>query len=182
MSSKALEFPATLLSAEVVDQTPDTGLILELYDREQVPLYRYLIWLGLDAATAEETVQDAFLKLYEHLLSQGDRTNLRAWLYRVAHNAARNVQTSFRRTKVTALEVVTDPPSASASVEQTLLDEEKELRLKRAMDDLSPAQKSCLVLRSQGLKYREIAETLGLSVSTVAENVQRGLEKLRDMV
>jgi len=41
---------------------------------------------------------------------------------------------------------------------------------------------SCLVLRSQGLKYREIAEALNLSVSTVGENVQRGLEKLKELL
>jgi DNA-directed RNA polymerase specialized sigma24 family protein len=38
------------------------------------------------------------------------------------------------------------------------------------------------MLRAQGLKYREIAEALNLSVSTVGENVQRGLERLKEML
>jgi RNA polymerase sigma-70 factor (ECF subfamily) len=50
------------------------------------------------------------------------------------------------------------------------------------MQELSPAQRSCLVLRAQGLKYREVAEALNLSVSTVAENVQRGLERLKELL
>ena len=50
------------------------------------------------------------------------------------------------------------------------------------MNQLTIAQKESLVLRAQGLKYREIAEILNLSVSTVAENIQRGLERLRDLV
>jgi len=45
---------------------------------------------------------------------------------------------------------------------------------------LSAAQKDCLILRAQGLKYREIADVLKLSVSTVAENVQRGLDRLKE--
>ena len=51
-----------------------------------------------------------------------------------------------------------------------------------AMQELSAAQRECLVLRAQGLKYREIAEALNLSVSTVGENVQRGLDRLKGLL
>ena len=68
------------------------------------------------------------------------------------------------------------------SAEEILLQEEQQTRLRKAMGHLSAPQRNCLALRSQGLKYREIAESLDLSVSTVAENVQRGLEKLREMI
>jgi RNA polymerase sigma-70 factor (ECF subfamily) len=182
MSAKALNFPGTSWNADVVGQTADSRLILELYDSEQVSLRRYLIWLGLDSETAEETVQESFLKLHQHLLAKGDRAHLRAWLYRVAHNVARNTQLAFRTSKTSALDTVADPPSRVASAEEELLEHEKAARLRASMDRLTGPQRNCLVLRSQGLKYREIAEALGLSVSTVAENVQRGLERLKENV
>jgi RNA polymerase sigma-70 factor (ECF subfamily) len=182
MSAKALDFPGTGWEADLVEQTADSRLILELYDKEQVSLRRYLIWLGLDSETADETVQESFLKLHQHLLAKGDRAHLRAWLYRVAHNVARNAQLSFRASKTSALDTAIDPPSRAASAEEELLEQEKAARLQAGMDRLTSPQRNCLVLRSQGLKYREIAETLGLSVSTVAENVQRGLERLRENV
>jgi RNA polymerase sigma-70 factor (ECF subfamily) len=182
MSAKALDFPGSSWDADLVEQTADSRLILELYDKEQVSLRRYLVWLGLDSETAEETLQESFLKLHQHLLAKGDRAHLRAWLYRVAHNVARNAQLSFRASRTSALDTAVDPPSGVASAEEELLENEKAARLRAGMERLTNPQRNCLVLRSQGLKYREIAEALGLSVSTVAENVQRGLERLRENV
>ncbi len=177
--AKAIAYPASAWETEQVQHTADTRLILDLYDREQLSLRRYLIYLGIDPATAEETVQESFLRLHQHLLANGDRAHLRAWLYRVAHNLARNIQTSSRANRTNSLGDVT-LVSTAASAEEALLAREEETRLQAAMERLSATQRNCLVLRSQGLKYREIAEVLGLSVSTVAENVQRGLEKLKE--
>ncbi len=184
-SAEAFEFRSAGWDADQVEHTANSRLVLELYDREQVSLRRYLICLGLDSATAEETVQESFLRLHQHLLANGDRAHLRGWLYRVAHNVARNTQLSYGASKTSPLADLTahlEPSAAANSAEQDLLEREKELRLRRAMHQLSDAQRNCLVLRSQGLKYREIAETLNLSVSTVAENVQRGLERLKETV
>ncbi len=182
-AAKAMAYRAAAWEADQTEHTADTRLILDLYDREQLSLRRYLVLLGVDMATAEETVQESFLKLHQHLLADGDRTHLRAWLYRVAHNLARNAQMSSRATKTNSLSDVTaaiDPVASGASAEESLLAREQEEQLRSAIGQLSPTQKNCLVLRSQGLKYREIAEALSLSVSTVAENVQRGLEKLKE--
>ena len=166
-------------------ETPNAQLILELYDREQISLRRYLQYLGLDGATAEETVQESFLKLHQHLLAGGDQSHLRAWLFRVAHNLARNAQLSFRSSRTKAWDEMAtrpDPIAPAASAEETMLAREEAKRLEGAMQQLSEAQRNCLVLRSQGLKYREIAEALSLSVSTVAEHVQRGLERLKEVL
>jgi RNA polymerase sigma-70 factor (ECF subfamily) len=160
-------------------------LVLEHYDQEHVPLRRYLSCLGLDADASQEIVQESFLKLHEHLLAGGDRANLRAWLYRVAHNLARNMQTAFRATRTEALpeELGTGAlPSSAASAEEDLLARERLERLQQAIEQLSVPQRQCLLLRAQGFKYREIAEVLNLSISAVGENVQRGLEKLKERV
>ena len=182
-AAKALAYRAAAWETDQVEHTADTRLIVDLYDREKLSLRRYLVYLGVDGATAEETVQESFLKLHEHLLENGDRTHLRAWLYRVAHNLARNAQMSSRATKTNSLSdtgTAIDPIAATASAEESLLAREQEELLQSAIGRLSTTQRNCLVLRAQGLKYREIAEVLNLSVSTVGENVQRGLEKLKE--
>jgi len=171
--------------AEYLEDTSLRRLVLEHYDQEHVAIRRYLSFLGVDTETGQEIVQESFLKLHEHLLAGGDRSNLRAWLYRVAHNLARNAQVAFRTRKTDPLpdaSVAGELPAQAASVEQELLEAERARRVRDAMDQLSTAQKECLVLRAQGLKYREIAEILNTSVSTVAENIQRGLKKLKDLV
>ncbi len=179
----SLALPAAAWSSEYLEDTSLRRLVMEHYDQEHVSLLRYLNCLGLDADSAREVVQESFLKLHEHLLRGGDRTNLRSWLYRVAHNLARNRQTAFHTKKVEALE---DLPGAgrlssqTASAEEELLNRERLQRLWQAMGELSSAQRECLLLRAQGFKYREIAEVLNLSISAVGENIQRGLEKLKD--
>jgi RNA polymerase sigma-70 factor (ECF subfamily) len=180
-----LPLPSTTWKAGYLQDTSVRRLVVEQYDRESVPLRRYLQFLGIDPETAQEIVHESFLKLHQHLLGGGDRTNLRAWLYRVSHNLARNAQSAFRSSKTDALPDVTvsgDLASPAASIEQELLAEERNRLVRKAMEGLSAAQRDCLVLRAQGFKYREIAEVLSLSVSTVGENIQRGLEKVKELL
>lgn len=159
-------------------------VVLSEYEREHMSLRRYVAYLGLDAAAAQDVVHEAFVKLQEHLRAGGDRTNLRAWLYRVVHNLARNCQTRSDSGHGTIDELtgIAEPVSRDASPEQKLLHEERGRRLRQALFTLPGMQRECLVLRSQGLKYREIADAVGLSVSTVAEHIQRGLNALREYV
>jgi RNA polymerase sigma-70 factor (ECF subfamily) len=56
------------------------------------------------------------------------------------------------------------------------------VRLRDGLEALSPQQRRCLYLRAEGLRYHEIAETLGVSLSTVAEYVSRGIARLRKAV
>ena len=158
---------------------------LELIDCERIPLERYLVFLGIDPETAREIVHDCFLKLHEHLLSGGDRTNLRAWLYCVAHNRCRNVQNAFRYRKTGSLDDLpprTDLASPETSAEDDLLAKERTETVRRAIGQLTETQRECLILRSRGLKYREIAEAMGLSISSVGESVQRALDRLKGLV
>ena len=160
-------------------------LVLDLYDSEHVPLRRYLSFLGVDVETGRELLQEAFLKLHLHLLDDGDRGNLRAWLYRVAHNLARNsqvVHSASRTDYLPDLNTSGDLPSTSDSAEERMISAERVRLFQEGLSQLSFAQRECLLLRSRGLKYREIAQTLDISVSTVGENVQRGLERLRALV
>jgi RNA polymerase sigma-70 factor, ECF subfamily len=180
-----LPLPAATWDGQDVNDDLRLQLVLEHYDREQLPLRRYVGFLGVDAETAREIVQETFLRLHEHLLEGGDQTHLRGWLYRVAHNLARNAQSAFHSKKTDRLVDSTptgDFADAGMSAEDDLLARERVRRFRETMQALSPAQRGCLVLRAQGLKYREIAEALNLSVSTVAENVQRGLERLKELL
>ncbi len=181
----ALPAAAWKAEAEYLEDTSLRRLVLEHYDEEHVAIARYLSCLGVDAETGREIVQESFLKLHEHLLAGGNHSNLRAWLYRVAHNLARNAQTAFRSRKTDSLPdaaTMGELRARTPSAEEELLAAEQSKRVRAGVEQLSAAQRECLVLRAQGLKYREIAEVLNLSVSTVGENVLRGLEKLKELV
>src|SRR6202158_662655 len=68
-----------------------------LYRELRKPLLRYLVCLGLSSDEAQDVAQDAFLILHRHLASGGSQENLRGWLFRVAHNQARNRQNRYDR-------------------------------------------------------------------------------------
>lgn len=181
----SLALPGMTWKVADLEDKGHTALVLELYDRELASLLRYLVFLGTDIETAREIIHDSFLKLHEHLLNNGDRSNLRAWLYCVAHNRLRNAQSAVRYRKTGSLDdlpLQTDIAGKDASPEEDLLARERREIVQTAIRQLSETQRECLTLRSRGLKYREIAETLGLSISTVGESIQRGLDRLKGLV
>jgi hypothetical protein len=59
-----------------------------LFDELRAPLLRYLFSLRLSLPDSEEIVQEVFLALYQHLRKGKPETNLKAWTFTVAHNAA----------------------------------------------------------------------------------------------
>src|ERR1700719_5258858 len=85
-----LALPLSRLAAGACEATT-------LYRELRKPLLRYLVCLGLTSDEAQDVVQDAFLSLQRHLASDGTQENIRGWLFRVAHNQARNRQTSYHR-------------------------------------------------------------------------------------
>src|SRR5690348_12097929 len=100
-----LALPRTAWEAKYLEGSLLRRLVLEYYDREHVAIRRYLSFLNVNPETAREILQESFLKLHEHLLADGDRTNLRAWLYRVAHNLARNAQTASHSVRTDSLDL-----------------------------------------------------------------------------
>lgn len=151
-----------------------------LYRELRKPLLRYLAGLGLSADEAQDIVQDAFLSLHKHLAAGGSQENIRSWLFRVAHNAARNRQNRYERRFATPLEDGFDSVSDAATPERVVLEKEKFRRLCEAIRWLTGPERECLLLRAGGLRYREIGEVLGLSISTVGDTVERAVKKLAE--
>jgi RNA polymerase sigma-70 factor (ECF subfamily) len=151
-----------------------------LFGELRKPLLRYLRCLGLSADEAQDVVQDAFLSLHRHLSAGGSRENIRAWLFRVAHNQARNRQNSYDRRFGEPLENDADAVLDEATPERLLLEKEKLERLASAIRRLSNSERDCLLLRASGLRYREIGEVLGIATSTVSDTVERAVKKLAE--
>jgi RNA polymerase sigma-70 factor (ECF subfamily) len=155
-----------------------------LFDELRTPLYRYILSLGLSPHDADEVAQETFLRLHRHLLSDGapaDDGPLRGWVFRVAQNLAHDYR---RRAIPRAAQSLDDSAAARQAVdrdegpEQRLLTDERAARVQAAMQALPARQQQCLRLRAEGLRYREIAEVLQLSVSTVADLIRQALTRL----
>ncbi len=157
-----------------------TSEVTTLYRELRKPLLRYLVCLGLTSDEAQDVVQDAFLNLQRHLASHGAQENIRGWLFRVAHNQARNRQTSYHRRFGEPLVGELDFLADEATPEQRLLEKEKFRRLAAGIRALTESERECLLLRAGGLRYREIGDVVGLPTSTVGDTVERAIRKLAE--
>ena len=155
------------------------GEATALYRELRKPLVRYLRCLGLSSDEAQDVVQDAFVSLHRHLAAGGSQENTRSWLYRVAHNQARNRQTSYDRRFSAPLGEL-DTMSDEATPERVMLEKERFRKLGEAIRLLSERERECLLLRGGGLRYREIGEVLGIPTSTVGDTVERAIKKLAE--
>jgi RNA polymerase sigma-70 factor (ECF subfamily) len=151
-----------------------------LYSELRKPLLRYLVCLGLSSDEAQDVVQDTFLSLHRHLTSGGSQENIRGWLYRVAHNQARNRQNRYDRHFREPVDSEMNAALDEATPEHAVLEKEKYQQLGQAMRLLTPAERECVLLRSAGLRYREIGEVLGIATSTVSDTVDRAIRKLAE--
>ena len=174
-----------LLAFSMPDNAAATALVETLHDRvtaafedSRLDVYHYVLRLGLSPAQAQEVTQEVFLRLFLKLREGEEIENTRGWIFRVAHNYGLQVRAKEKGHDVWNPDI--DPvPSREANPEQQLLGSEREARLRTALSQLSPQQRQVLHLRAEGLRYREIAETLGLATSTVNEFLRRAIAKLR---
>ena len=173
--------PATVLGLEGEQTLKLEERVTQLFDELHVPVYRYLLYLTMSPTETDEIIQETFLRLYQHLNSGGNERNLRGWIFRVAHNLCINELKSRKR----VARASEDSPELDVSVadsrpgpEELLLHREKIARIHAAVSSLSEQQKQCLLLRAEGFRYREIAEILEVTISTVAESLRRAIKKL----
>ena len=124
-----------------------------------------------DAAVAEEITQEVFLKLYRHLATAPTGELLRPWLLRVTLNESRNAIRSRNRslTRDTVYEKARQETAAEFEPESSQQME----NARRALDKIKEPMRSCLLLRHQGLSYREIAHTLSVKENCVGSLVAR---------
>ena len=146
-------------------------------------VYRYLLSLGLYPPQAQEATQEVFLRLYTTLGKGGEPIlNLRAWVFRTAHNLGLTLRS--RESGALPFDGLVEATIADGGQgpERSLIEREKLKRVHQAVTQLSPQQRQCLRLRAEGLKYEEIAETIGISVSSVYEFLRRAVTRLRKAV
>lgn len=157
--------------------TPLESEVTQLFDELRLPLLRYLSSFGLAAQDSEEVVQDVFLALFVHLRDGKPRTNLHAWLFRVAHNLGLKRCLANRRAPEGVEELVSADPAPNP--EELLAGGQRQTRLLAVVRALPEQDRRCLYLRAEGLRYREIVEVLGMSLGAVAQSLVRSLGKLR---
>lgn len=155
--------------------------VMVLFEQYRIGLMRYAVSLGVPVPDAEEVVQEVFLGLFRHLRLGRSRRNLRGWIFRVAHNLTlkrryeKGRQLEFRDSNAGFAAAQID---LSPNPEEVCSNAQRQQRLLAVVQALSEVEQSCLRLRAEGLRYREIAEIHGISLGSVSTFLARSLAKL----
>ena len=152
--------------------------VTDLFDQWRGALLRYLSTFGLPRHDSEEIVQEVFLSLFSHLQKGKARTNLRGWLFRVAHNLGLKRKDAERKAVGIAADVE-NLPHPALNPEEELASNRRQRQVSSILRALPEQDRRCLYLRAEGLRYREIAELLGMAVGSVAASLERSLTRFQ---
>ena len=169
----------TILSGAVMATAAQTSQNVKIEFDAAFTLYHRTVYrvarnIVSDCALAEDITQEVFLRLYKHLEAAPSDDLLKAWLIRVTINLARNALRGNLR--ATRREDAYFKETEETAVAEPELDYERKTqieRVRRALSKVKEPLRSCLMLKEQGLTYKEIAVALDLNESSVGTFVAR---------
>ncbi len=147
-------------------------------------LYNYVVKLSGSAQTAEDTVHDIFLKLWEKKAELPEMYNLDAYLYRMARNRSLDVFRRVAREGLILSEIGRDQGlEAGFEGEDRITHQEVLEAIRIAVNKLTPQQRQVFLLsRQQGLKIGEIAHQLEIAERTAKNHLSQALSFLREEI
>ncbi len=166
----------------------DEDACAELVGEHQRMVFQLASNLLGDPDEALDLSQEVFLRVFRTLPAFRGQSSLRTWIYRIVVNQASNRHRWWRR-RHRSSQVSLDAHlqlhgevgvSREPAPDRTLVQKEMAARLWRAMEQLPFDQRTALILREiEGLRYEEIAFSLGVAVGTVKSRLTRARQALR---
>lgn len=148
----------------------------------QDELFGALYYLVGNAEDARDALQETFLKCWRRRGELSGVQNFRAWIFRVALNAGRDLRgTAWRRRRRPLADGDPGLTSAEEPVPGAASRREELARLQQALRELRPEEQEVFLLRQNGqLTYQQIADSIHLPVGTVKTRMRLALRKLRE--
>jgi RNA polymerase sigma-70 factor (ECF subfamily) len=165
-------------------ETVDAGVLFETYHDA---IYRYVLGFVKNSAEAEDLTQDTFLRAYRYGDSVRDPHAVRGWLYRIATHVC--LDRLRQRKPLVSLDSDEGegrvPPPVSDSLSPLDVSERKETSacVQRCLDFLPDKYRAIILLHeAHSLTAAEIADLLGVTVTTVKIRLHRARRKLRQVM
>lgn len=153
--------------------------LTELFDRYQVRIFNYLLRLCRERDTAEDLTQGVFERVIKYRDSFKREHTFKTWIYQIARNLFKDHwrKNSVMFSEYTDISQIEEQASTS---HEALEKSESYEALFQALDLLTPERKELLVLsKFQEMKYEEISEITGMTVSAIKVNIHRAIKQLR---
>lgn len=165
-----------------------------LFERYYPGVLQFFRNQGFQEQDALDLTQDAFLRVYRSIELFRRDAKFRTWLLTIVGNVWRNelrrLHTGKREARQVSLDETTEEgqrvleiPDGSVTEPLTRLQEEERMKdVQEAFESLPPQMRRCVLLRVQGLKYREIADVLQISIETVKSQLHQAKQRLRELL
>jgi RNA polymerase sigma-70 factor (ECF subfamily) len=169
----------------------DRHAMEQLLTRAQEVAFRFSLLVCGHPEDAEDVMQDALLKTYQHVQRIDHPDAFRTWLYTTVRNAClmKRRRRAGEPSHFVSLEhgrpgerttAAVDVADHTRSVDQRLIDEWVDKRLREALDNLRPEYRMIVVMREiEGLSTREVAAVTGYSEANVKTRLHRARLMLR---
>jgi RNA polymerase sigma-70 factor (ECF subfamily) len=172
---------------DVAGPTEQTGIIRigdeaafeQIFRQYHQQLCRYAFTILKDAEAAEEMVQDVFLKIWERKENLEITVSIKSYLYRAVHNSCLNLSDKKKK-EVRMDEAPLKIVHPSANPAENIQTRELEKAIAAGLNQLpAECRKVFEMSRFGEMKYREIADALGISVKTVENQMGKALRIMR---
>lgn len=191
MGTAALQWEGGVgLEADVAQlRRGDLDALSTLVSRYQNRLFRFLLRLVRDRSEAEDLFQQTWIHVAEKIRRFDPNRNFDAWLFTVARNLAID---HLRRIRPSSLDQpISEDESQGTPLDRLeargpapldrILENERASRVGIALDELPFAYREVMTLRfEEEMKIEEIAQVLGIPLSTVKSRLRRSLEQMRN--
>ncbi len=158
----------------------DTGQFESLFRSSYVSLVRYAKTIIKDHDTAEEIVQDLFVRLWQDRQKINIESSLNGYLFRAVHNRCLHWLSHKKIVERHAREMAEQEPEKTESPAEIIQYNELQIKIAQVIEQLPERCGRIFCMnRFEGLKYTEIAEKLSVSVKTVEANMGRALKEFR---
>jgi RNA polymerase sigma factor (sigma-70 family) len=148
-----------------------------LYERYRGPLYRYILRLAAEPATANDLYQGCWEKIIKARERYSPSAPFKAWMYRIAHN---HMMDHFRRMRPESDLPGDEMESGLSGPDEQLADDVRKQDLRAAIISLPPDQRDALLLKLEtGLDLRTIAEVTGVNPETAKSRLRYAVKRLK---
>jgi RNA polymerase sigma-70 factor (ECF subfamily) len=152
-----------------------------LVERHAPALSRFVASIGA-RHDVEEIVQDTFVRAFASLDGFRGESSLRTWLFTIARRLVLDRRRSVRRRGEQVEVQESDAATEYDSLDSVVADE-TQLRLRSALEKLSPTQREVFVLRvSEGMSYREIADTVGTTEGAARVHYHNAMRTIKELL